>query len=183
MLIYIHNAWTLNIDWDWLTRGVAQDHSSEIIHPWIEIGQTQPSARYRHLDKGWGGRDRSANKIFSVLRTSVWSKNKRVGWPPWIRYWSPWIRLIGSQIIWYVQSTVNKAQFNGAKCSDFFSLVISIYNVSSLNYLGLAKRLQVAQRSLTPVFSCSSKARSVNSSRLEFVSFKFSPSGAMSLAK
>ena len=76
-------------------------------------------------------------------------------------------------------------QSNEAKCSDFFLLVINtcIYNVSSLNYLGLAKRLQVAQRSLTPVFSCSSKARSVNSSRLEFVSFKFSPSGAMSLAK
>ena len=66
---------------------------------------------------------------------------------------------------------------------SFFLSVINIYNVSSLNYLGLAKRLQVAQRSLTPVFSCSSKARSVNSSRLEFVSFKFSPSGAMSLAK
>ena len=76
-------------------------------------------------------------------------------------------------------------QSNGAKCSDFFLLVINtcIYNVSSLNYLGFAKRLQVAQRSLTPVFSCSSKARSVNSSRLEFVSFKFSPSGAMSLGK
>ena len=36
----------------------------------------------------------------------------------------------------------------------FFLSVINIYNVSSLNYLGLAKRLQVAKRSLTPVFSC-----------------------------
>ena len=153
----------LNRDWDWLTRGVAQDHLLEhTIHPWIEIGETQPSARSRTSDDGGGGGGGGGGGSQAI-------------------FFGP----LGLSLVqmWYVQSTVNKAQSNGAKSSDFLPLVISIYNVSSLNYLGLAKRLQVAQRSLTPLFSCSSKARSVNSSRLEFVSFKFSPSGAMSLAK
>ena len=51
----------------------------------------------------------------------------------------------------------------------------------SFKYLGLEKRLHVAQSSLTPVFCCNSRARSVSWSRLAFVSFKSSPSGAMSL--
>ena len=175
----------MNRDWDWLTRVVALDHLSEIIHPWVEIGQTQPSARYRHWDKGRGAV--SQQNFFRSFGPQFGPKI-RGGLPPLDPPLQPSSKLdqtdqITDHKLWYVQSTVNKAQSYGAKCSDLFLSVINIYNVSSSNYLGLAKRLQVAQRSLTPVFSCSSKARSVNSSRLEFVSFKFSPSGAMSLAK
>ena len=120
------------------------------------------------------------------FQAPVWSKNKRGGWPPLDPTLQPSSQLDQTdQVTDHMICSVHCEQgpVYGAKYSDFFLLVINIYNVASLNYLGLAKRLQVAQRSLTPVFSCSSKARSVNSSRLEFVSFKFSPSGATSLTK
>lgn len=175
----------MNRDWDWLTRVVAQDHLSEIIHPWVEIGQTQRSARYRHWDKGRGA---VSQQNFFRSFVPQFGPKIRGRLPPLDPPLQPSSKQdqtdqVTDHKLWYVQSTVNKDQSYGAKCSDLFLSVINIYNVSSLNYLGLAKRLQVAQRSLTPLFSCSSKVRSVNSSRLEFVSFKFSPSGAMSLAK
>ena len=50
-------------------------------------------------------------------------------------------------------------------------------------YLGLAKRLQVAHRSLIPVSFCSCAASSTSSSRLRLVSARSRPSGAMSLPK
>lgn len=48
-------------------------------------------------------------------------------------------------------------------------------------YLGWANRLHVAHSNLTPVFFCSSCARSTISSKFLLVSSKVDPSGAMSL--
>lgn len=58
-----------------------------------------------------------------------------------------------------------------------------LFRISQTLYLGWENRLQVAHRSFMPVLFCSSKARSVISSKFLFVSSNVFPSGDISLKK
>lgn len=74
-----------------------------------------------------------------------------------------------------------RVRTSSIRVPEMLSILLIRYQFEINTRLGLENRLQVAQSSLTPVFCCSSNAKSAISSKMRLDSSSDFPSGAMSL--
>ena len=99
-------------------------HNPSLNRNWGDT--VQPSTRSRPWDKGGGGDADLPTKFFRSFGPQFGPKI-RGRLPPLDPPLQPSSKLyqtdqVTDHKLWYVQSTVNKAQSYGAKCSEFFSL-------------------------------------------------------------